>query len=177
MKRGIQPVLINPVLRQLHRRSNEPVLFPQFRFLSSRQAAPSANKSLALKDNKQAMISPWVQKPDPQGSSLQYYWNTQTNQTTALGSPKPNHWVEVQDPAGSALTYWWNVENNQTTALGAPKPDLYDATGLAVYQPQGRAPFGYTYAAPQTLGQSMKMYFGLGLGMSIAFAAVRAILG
>ncbi len=135
------------------------------------------NKALALKDTKQKVISPWIQKPDPKGSQMTYFWNTETNETTALGSPKPNHWVEVQDPAGSELTYWWNVDNNRTTALGVPRPDIYDPTGLAVYNQQARTPFGYAHEQPQTLGQSMKMYFGLGVGMTVAFGLVRAILG
>jgi len=32
----------------------------------------------------------WIEKKDPAGSSLTYWWNPETNQTTSLGAPKPN---------------------------------------------------------------------------------------
>lgn len=177
----MKQMMINPILRQLHRRVDHKGWMASAvagsRLLSSRGTPPPA-KSLVLQDNTKKVLSPWKQKADPQGSQLTYFWNTETNETTALGSTKPFHWVEVRDPAGSSLTYWWNIDNNQTTALGAPRPGMYDSTALVIPQQQA-TPFGYMnqQGPPQTLGQSMKMYFAMGIGMSLAIGAVRALLG
>ena len=37
--------------------------------------------------------NPWKQEIDPKGNGLTYYWNQDTNESTALGAPKPHHWV------------------------------------------------------------------------------------
>eukprot|EP01040_Poterioochromonas_malhamensis_P011921 gene11921-13007_t len=128
-----------------------------------------ANKSIVLKDTNVSIQSPWQEVKDPKGSQLVYYWNASTNQTTALGAPKPQHWVEVQDPNGTSLTYWWNPETNQTTALGEANPS--DLAQLQQYQQQHR-PFGPSQGTT-TLGSAMKSYFLWGVGMTFAFTLVR----
>lgn len=133
----------------------------------SRKHGPNA--LVAPEALRNSIKSPWVPVKDPNNSALVYYWNKETNETTAVGQPKPVHWVEIADPAGSSLTYWWNPDNNQTTALGEPKP----TTSLAIpTQPQQQV---YQQLPPQTLGGAMKTYFALGAGMSAAFAIVGAL--
>jgi hypothetical protein len=51
-----------------------------------------------------AVESQWVEIPDPKGGSGVYWWNKTTNETTAVGEPRPPVWIEERDPAGSALT-------------------------------------------------------------------------
>jgi len=78
----------------------------------------------------------WIEVKDPQGSQLTYWWNTETHETTALGSPRPYHWVAVRDPSvppsAPAMIYWWNPETNETTALGSPRPPLFAMPNRAV---------------------------------------------
>lgn len=120
--------------------------------------------------------NPWVAVKDPKAqTALVYYWNQQTGETTALGAPKPRHWVEVKDPNGSALTYFWDPETNEVTALGAPKPGSIQA-GSNVHQSVVFPRF-QQQQVPTTFGGTMKLYFGLGVGMSIGMMLVRAILG
>lgn len=124
--------------------------------------------------------SPWVAVQDPKGSPLSYYWNKDTNETTALGAPKPQFWAEVKDPNGSELTYWWNPDTDETTALGAPKP-MSTAAMQQYQQQQLQIPYNNQYQQqfqsppPQTFGSTIKTYFALGLGMSLAIAAVQAL--
>jgi hypothetical protein len=125
----------------------------------------TVSNSLVLKDQNTKVANPWVETKDPKGSGLIYYWNPNTNETTALGAPKPRNWVEVEDPNGSALTYWWDPETNQTTALGAPRPS--DFQQLANYQPP-----------PQTIyvaEPSLKTYFFLGAGLTLGISLVGAL--
>eukprot|EP01031_Cornospumella_fuschlensis_P024352 gene24352-29436_t len=148
-------------------------------------AARSSPKFLAVSGNRET-TSPWVERLDPAGSGRKYYWNKNTNETTHLGAPKPIHWVEVQDPQGSPLTYWWDPETNSTTALGEAKPSIYreitahsPSQGLTSYQPATPpAPYNPRLAGdqPVSLGQSMKSYFLWGVGMSLAFGVVGALL-
>ncbi len=136
-----------------------------------------SSSSLVDLNPKPATLStiknPWVEQKDPNGSALTYFWNTETNETTPLGSTKPRNWIEVKDPNGSELTYWWDPEAHETTALGAPKPNY-----LAVLSNGGQLqrPFDFQNNPPQTLGSSMKSMFWWGVGMSFAFAAVNAVL-
>lgn len=144
-----------------------------FSLKSSNSLVDLTSKPVSLSTVK----NPWVEQKDPNGSGLTYFWNTETNETTPLGSTKPKHWVEVKDPNGSELTYWWDPEAHETTALGAPKPShlaTTTTTSGAVYQ----RPFGVqNNEPPQTLGGSMKTMFYWGIGMTFAFAAVRAVIG
>ncbi len=138
-----------------------------------------ANK-LMLRDEKQSLKNPWNPVQDPKGSGLVYYWNKETNETTALGAPRPQHWVEVNDPNGSDKTYWWNPDTNQTTPLGASKPG---ANTSLVNVPESSNAQVQPYQAfqqmqqPMTLGKSMRMYFVLGFGMTLGMIAVRVLLG
>jgi len=136
---------------------------------------PQGKKRLRTATNE--TDNPWVEKADPNGSGQRYFWNQRTNETTHLGSPKPIHWIEVDDPEGSGQTYWWDPDTDATTPVGAPKPSIYRNTSISAYS----SPMPTNYVPPEqpirpmTLGSSMKLYFGLGLGMSMAFAVVGAL--
>ncbi|CAE8666568.1 unnamed protein product, partial [Polarella glacialis] len=101
-------------------------------------------------------------------SGQAYWWNKQSNETTALGAPKPgpDRWQEVKDPS-SGQAYWWNKETNQTTAIGAAKP-----SSLA---PAAQA------AAPATtgggLGSALADGMAWGVGTSIAGRMMDGIMG
>ena len=113
--------------------------------------------------------SPWVETKCPDGSNSTYYWNTETNETTPLGSAKPEHWIEVKSDEG---LYWWNPETEETTALGAPRPPIFRQSlqNSSNYSNQFKPP-------PQTLGSSMKTYFFLGIGMTAGITLVRLAIG
>ena len=129
-------------------------------------------------DNKRAVavleqqttnyVVPWKEVKDPKGSSLTYWWNPETNETTPLGSPRPAVWVEVKDPQGSEMTYWWNPDTNQTTALGAPRPSSVPASYSQSL---------FTNPQPVSFGQSMKLYLLTGFGVSMGFILIRLLLG
>jgi hypothetical protein len=135
---------------------------------------------------------PWQEQLDPNGSGQTYYWNPNTDETTHLGSGKPQHWVEVQDPNGGPQTYWWCPETDQTTQLGSPRPPLFPTTSLAAHNqsPVQRSmrPFvsdngvdAYRPQSPQqqqpSFGRTMVTYATFGAGITFAMVAVRAILG
>lgn len=156
--------------------------FHESSVVAARQNNPyESNHSLVPQeeDIRKNAKNPWTAVKDPNGSSSVYYWNKDTNETTALGAPKPQHWVEVSDPNGSSRTYWWNPDTDETTALGAPKPTqiaaLQTLQGNQMQVPQNNN-FQYQQLPPQSLGSSMKTYFALGVGMSLAFALISAIL-
>jgi hypothetical protein len=113
--------------------------------------------------------SPWKPQTDPNGSGLVYWWNPETNETTHLGSPRPNHWIEVQDPVGSSLTYWWDPETNQTTQLGAPRPHFLPT----IQQPQQAFP----PVQQVSFGKHMIHMVGMGFGMTMGLMAIRVLLG
>lgn len=108
---------------------------------------------------------PWVEVKDPKGSGLSYWWNTETHETTGLGSSRPAHWVAVRDPRAPqdapAMIYWWNPETNQTTELGATRPSLYPDMSPPPVQPQ-----------PVGLLQSVTRFMALGLGISVATSLI-----
>lgn len=123
----------------------------------------ASSSSLAEREEQ----SPWREVKDPQGSALTYWWNEETNETTALGAPRPSHWVEVSDPNGSGLTYWWDKESNVTTALGSPRPHGSVVPGQQqMLQPR-----------PVSFGSAMKQMVALGFGVSMAMIMVRALIG
>eukprot|EP00435_Cladocopium_sp_Y103_P029815 s77_g7.t1 len=108
----------------------------------------------------------WQEVPDT-ASGKSYWWNKKTNETTAVGAPKPgpDPWEQVQDSSGQ--TYWWNKQTNQTTALGAPKP--------SALQPPPEA------GAPAMAGGGLRgaLMDGLawGVGTSVASRMMDGILG
>lgn len=128
----------------------------------SRQLVPLKNGIVPSTGN------PWKQQTDPKGSGLVYWWNPETNETTHLGSLRPQHWVEVQDPNGSSLTYWWNPETNETTPLGSPRPHYLQA----FQSPQHLQP-----VQPTSFGGHMIQMMGVGFGVTMGFIVIRAILG
>lgn len=50
--------------------------------------------------------NPWTRVQDPKGSGEAYWWNQRTNETTALGAPRPSVWLKQMDPDGSGQSYW-----------------------------------------------------------------------
>ena len=136
---------------------------------------------------------PWIEQTDPNGSGLTYYWNTKTNETTHLGSGRPQHWIEVEDPNGSSSYYWWNPETNQTTPLNSPRPSLFPLpptsnttsirtygvirpvisdNSIDAYQRQQQVP-----VQQQSFGKTMIVYATFGAGITFAMVAVRALFG
>jgi hypothetical protein len=63
----------------------------------------------------------WTAVQDKTGGI--YYWNPKTNETTAVGAPKPgtSSWIPVQDKETGGI-YYWNPSTNETTVVGAPDP-------------------------------------------------------
>lgn len=116
----------------------------------------------------EATKSPWVETKDPNGSHLTYYWNTKTNETTALGSARPEHWIEVKSDEG---LYWWNPETQETTAIGALQPPSFTQIS------NSNSNYNHFNPPPQTLGSSMKTYFFLGIGMTVGITIVKLIIG
>lgn len=121
------------------------------------------NKSIDVSTIK----SPWTEVQDPKGSHLSYWWNKQTNETTALGAIKPEYWIEQPDPAGSRLTYWWNPETNDTTALGASDPSKILPNSYSLLRDSRQTSFG------GMIVHSMM----LGFGVSFAVIMVRMMIG
>jgi hypothetical protein len=76
--------------------------------------------------------------------------------------------VPVKDKATGGI-YWWNEKTDETTAVGDPNPDEQQYVGP--YNLDGQS------NPPQTLGQSMMSYLGLGFGISMAFAVVGKVIG
>ena len=72
-----------------------------------------------------------------------------------------DEWKAVQDNAG---VYWWNPRTNQTTAVGAPRP----GTGL---------PAVAASSPPGSIARTVVELMSWGAGVTLAFAAVRAVLG
>jgi hypothetical protein len=157
---------------------------------SGRTQRGSGASSLLVPSKDQATESPWKKQPDPAGSGQFYYWNTETDETTPLNSPKPQHWVSVSDPNGSGASYWWNPETNETSSLGAEKPHMYGGltqipTQTTVVVNQVRTDAGFMRSAqhvqqyqqvqPQTLGRSMLSYAAWGAGLTFAIAFVRSL--
>lgn len=163
--------------------------FTFIRSLSSRRRGtnrvpPPSSSAIVAQEERTGSVAtipknPWIEKRDPNGSGLTYFWNTETNETTPLGYPKPMNWIPVNDPSGSGLIYWWDPESNTTTALGEPKPAAIVPMSNTTSQPafvRGPA-FQQTVNRPQSFAGNMVTYATLGAGMTLAMIAVRAVLG
>jgi hypothetical protein len=138
-------------------------LLPSFRLYSNKLTVPH-NTSTSLSTIKVA--NPWKEVKDPNGSNLTYWWNTETQQTTALGQPRPAHWVEVYDQ-DSKLSYWWNPETNQTTALGAINPN--SSNNFILMQPHQQM--------PTSPGNYLLRLVALGFSLSFSMILVRVMFG
>ncbi len=163
-------------------------LAPKVRFFSKKRVSSAVARTDAVPKY------PWIEQADPNGSGKRYYWNEETDETTHLGSGRPNHWVEVEDPQGTRAVYWWNPETNETTAVGEPRPSLFsDRNSLVSVRTEESIirPFGIqnnldvNRASQQqqqqlqqpSFGKTMLIYAGFGVGMTFAAVAVRGIFG
>ena len=117
--------------------------------------------------------SPWQPTKDPNGGPGVYYWNTDTNETTSVGAPKPAHWVEVHND--NNISYWWNPETNSTTAVGAPKPHHSQIVAHTAGDTGGG--LGAQQVGTSTFGGMMKTYVLLGVGVACGSMVVRAVFG
>ncbi|CAK0829644.1 unnamed protein product [Prorocentrum cordatum] len=121
-----------------------------------------------------ATADPWQEVADP-ASGQSYWWNQQTNETTAVGAPRPvpDAWKEVADPA-SGQSYWWNQQTNETTAVGAPRP-----TAAAAAQAAGvpAAAGGAGGGMMSGLGGAMAQGMATGVGFSVAGRMMDGIMG
>lgn len=131
----------------------------------SNKSINSTTKAIIERDshNQLSQIHPWKEIRTKDGHV--YFWNQQSNETTALGEPRPDPWVPVTMKTGHV--YYHNLETNQTTALGTPLPSRYGS--LQEYQPQQQQ------YQPVSLGRSMATYAILGVGMSMGIALVNSI--
>lgn len=79
-------------------------------------------------------------------------------------------WREVDAEDGTGRTYFWNQRSGETTAVGAPRPttDRLVDTHTPQLQPQ---------FVPQTLTGSLLAAAAWGAGITLSFAAVRALFG
>lgn len=132
-------------------------------------AAPGASAAKAGLERAPAPLpapkDPWSEVKDASSGQV-YWWNKDTNETTALGAPKPgpDPWQEVRDASGQV--YYWNKQTNETTAIGAPRP----TAAAAAAQPQG----GMTGGG---LGGALADGMAWGVGTSIASRAMDGVLG
>lgn len=109
---------------------------PALAYMSTKSKILESRKTKRPKTApKEQHPNPWVARKDPEGSGRIYYWNTETNETTALDAPRPSNWVPLKDPKHSGEVYWWNPETDETTPLGASKPANTDDAGnqITVY--------------------------------------------
>lgn len=191
----MRPIHIFPIFSSsaLKLRQAKSTINFRFQFFASKKnRVPRPSTSLAVTQKESNLVSipeeeiknPWIKAHDPAGSGLVYWWNPKSRESTALGAPRPTHWVEVRDPSKeTSLTYWWDPETNRTTSLGAPRPDSLEFS--RTNQPRGPilghlgqpANSGYSNPPPQTLGQSMKAYFWIGVSMTLGILFVRILFG
>eukprot|EP00927_Polykrikos_kofoidii_P076553 TRINITY_DN73623_c0_g1_i1.p1 TRINITY_DN73623_c0_g1~~TRINITY_DN73623_c0_g1_i1.p1 ORF type:complete len:229 (+),score=53.80 TRINITY_DN73623_c0_g1_i1:78-764(+) len=135
---------------------------------SVQPTAANSNNSLSAKaPQNTADNDAWTEVKDP-GSGQSYWWNETTNETTAIGMPKPgpNPWVEARDANGQI--YWWNKQTNQTTAVGTERPSALQAAA-----PQASAPA----TTGGGLGSALMDGMAWGVGTSLASRMVDGIMG
>ena len=95
---------------------------------------------------------PWEEVKDPQTGDI-YWWNTETDETTAVGLLQQNHPTHFK----SRLKYLtWSI----LTSVGEPNP------GLEAPQPQREG-----------LGQVLKEGLAFGTGSAIAHSVIGSIFG
>lgn len=135
--------------------------------LKSSLSSKISNLSTNIPSRSALTKNPWIKLKDPDGSGLIYYWNPLTNETTWLGSPKPQHWIEVVDKE-SALSYWWNVDTDETTLLDSAKPSPFPHLNMYA---QLRAEEEQQYMMVGTMGA----YFLIGISLSFGAVLVRQI--
>ncbi len=99
------PVLFRRVLYQKfnsrHVFAAEKIFLRQF----SRATVSKGRRPLRQSSKGNALaadVDPWVEVKD-QSSGQVYFWNTKTNETTALGHPKPSSSSMTAPPPGDAL--------------------------------------------------------------------------
>ena len=112
---------------------------------------------------------PWKAVKDKETGQI-YYWNQVTDETTDVGSPRPKHWVEVRDEETGDI-YYWAPKTNETTAIGEPRPNPLNSYGGHQQQQL------FLEQQPQSLGSAVKSAFMWGIGISLAFSAVRLMFG
>ena len=165
-KIGSFPAVISQAIRS---RSN--IFHRAFSSKNSLVPRPDA-ATIAKSMTAKQLANPWKAVKDPKGSSLVYYWNTATNETTGLGARKPEHWVELDDPSGrTSLTYWWNPETKETTSLGAPRPSsarlpaTISGTPIILHQP------------PMSGGRQFMQSVAIGFSFTLGIVLVRLMIG
>lgn len=138
---------------------------PSARAPSAAKAAPSAT----------AVEEDWTEVKDASGQV--YWWNQRTNETTAVGAPKPgpDAWQEVKDAHGQV--YWWNKETNATTAVGAPKPSYNAGSGVAAHGQQAVGQPAQQPGMMGGLGGAMAEGMAWGVGTSVASRMVDGVMG
>jgi hypothetical protein len=134
---------------------------PGWRSASEALGASQERGALATRPDDGLVVEEqtWELVSSPQGE----YWHCpQTDETTAVGEEEPLAWHEVEcDETGGS--YYWCEETGETTAVGEPRPrhEMVSSEG----------------ASGNGGGLGLGQMVAMGAGMSIAFGAVRAILG
>eukprot|EP00441_Pelagodinium_beii_P009252 CAMPEP_0197684006 /NCGR_PEP_ID=MMETSP1338-20131121/98825_1 /TAXON_ID=43686 ORGANISM="Pelagodinium beii, Strain RCC1491" /NCGR_SAMPLE_ID=MMETSP1338 /ASSEMBLY_ACC=CAM_ASM_000754 /LENGTH=196 /DNA_ID=CAMNT_0043265665 /DNA_START=11 /DNA_END=598 /DNA_ORIENTATION=+ len=138
------------------------------RRLARRVGGAAPKPSLAVTKPAAPAEDAWQEVKDASGQS--YWWNKSTNETTAVGAPKPgpDPWQEVKDASGQS--YWWNKETNQTTAVGSPKPSALAPPAQAGVPAAGGGMAG-------GLGGALMDGLAWGVGTSVASRMMDGILG
>ena len=132
----------------------------------------------------QDITNPW-QRVQDKSSQQYYYWNSTTNETTAVGAPRPQFWVELKDPSGDTeATYWWNPETKQTTPLGSPCPQQVNNMmppssiqfGSTQVNGLGRQSSTDSQSAP-SMGKQLVQTAVLGFVFTTVFVLIRSVIG
>ena len=130
------------------------------------------------------ITNPW-QRVQDKSSQQYYYWNSTTNETTAVGAPRPQFWVELKDPSGDTeATYWWNPETKQTTPLGSSCPqqanNMIPPSSIQYGSTQvnglGRQSGTDSQSAP-SMGKQLVQTAVLGFVFTTVFVLIRSVIG